>query len=187
MPSCPKRKITFIHTPKTGGTSVSLHLKLKRLGHYRWRREKELNPSYVSFCIKRHPIDRALSSYYYAHQKKNYWHNETNLHPDYNLLKNASFEECVKLLADNKLHHHGWSPQHIWSCENDSIKVDHVLRFEHLQEDFSELMKVLSVSSAGTLAVVNSSKRPESDIISEFSRNTLQEIYSKDFELFEYD
>ncbi len=187
MPYCPKHKISFIHTPKTGGTSVSLYLKLKTLGHYRWAREKELNPSYTSFCIKRHPIDRALSSYYYAQHKKNYWHNENNLHPDYNLLKSASFDECVQLLRDKKLHHYGWSHQHSWSCENNSIKVDHVLRFEYLNEDFNKLMRVLDVPSVGPLPVINSAQRPPNTQVSQFSRDTLKEIYSKDFELFEYE
>lgn len=187
MPYSSKYKISFVHTPKTGGTSISIHLKLKPLGHYRWRKEKELNPSYASFCIKRHPIDRALSSYYYAQQKKNYWHNENNLHPDYNLLKNASFDECVKLLGENKLKHYGWSPQHSWSCENDSIKVDHVLCFERLDADFDKLMTVLGISSIGRLPVVNSSKRPTKNRVSEVSRDALKEIYSKDFKLFEYE
>ena len=54
-------------------------------------------------------------------------------------------------------------------------------------EDFNKLMRVLDVPSVGPLPVINSAQRPPNTQVSQFSRDTLKEIYSKDFELFEYD
>jgi hypothetical protein len=187
MPFCPNYKISFIHTPKTGGTSVSLYLKLKQLGHYRWEREKEINPSHTFFCIKRDPIDRALSSYYYGRCKKSYWHNSSNLHPDYTLLKNSSFDECVELLRERKLRHQSWSPQHVWSCENNNLQVDYVLRFENLEEDFQGFCRELEIPNMGELPFLNTSRRPATGNVSQAAKEILREFYAQDFEIFDYD
>ena len=187
MPHSPQFKIALIHTPKTGGTSISTHLKLKRVGHWRWKREKEWNPTYTFFCIKRHPIDRALSSYYYGRCEKSYWHNSTNLHPDYNLLKNSSFDECVELLQARKLRHQGWRPQHVWSCENNNIQADHVLRFENLEEDFQNFCSELDIPDLGPLPFLNISPRPTVTQVSRRAKDILREFYSQDFEIFNYD
>jgi hypothetical protein len=187
MPFSPKFNITLIHTPKTGGTSISTHLNLKRVGHYRWKKEKEWNPNYTSFCIKRHPIDRALSSYYYGRCKKSYWHNSSNLHPDYTILKNSSFDECVELLRGGKLRHQGWSPQHVWSCENNNLQVDYVLRFENLEEDFQGFCRELEIPNMGPLPFLNISRRPARDKVSQAAKDILREVYAQDFEIFNYD
>jgi len=188
MPISHEHKIIFIHVPKAAGTSITETLRMDDAGHHpaqyyglkypsQWKR-------YNKFTVVRNPWDRMVSNYEYARLDKSYWHDASNdtKHPDYDLLKDASFKDCVELLRDNKLNHkYLWRAQTVYTHFNKKPTCK-VFKYEKLAEDpvFKKLVP--------GLLKVNCNSKPKNyqEYYDDESRLIVESVYGNDIKLLKY-
>ena len=192
-----EHKCIFIHIPKAAGTSVKKSLNLGGRGHPPWHYFSTNFPNewktYKKFTIVRNPWDRMVSAYCYARMEKSFWHNsQTGLHPDFELLRDKSFEECCEMLEQDRqsLTHESWHSQHLWIAGMLNGKlacaVDYVLRCESLDRDFSRLCEALGKPQT-VLPHINKSERMlYKDYYNAKTRSTIARLYATDIELLGY-
>jgi hypothetical protein len=193
MPYDHQKKILFIHIPKNAGTSISKSFNMDFFHYpytyYETILTKEQLETYYKFTIVRNPWDRIVSCYSYATMLYSHFHspNKTTLydiHPDYKLLKNKTFLECVKLLKTDpqKFKHECWFPQSYWITDSSkNIIVDKIFKFENINE-LSEKFNNLQIPK------INSSNRNEDfkSYYTEESMNLIHDIYKQDIITFNY-
>lgn len=126
------------------------------------------------FTIVRNPYTKIVSSYKYG--TKNPTKDDLNIfiHQKLsNFEKNKYWNSCHIL------------PQYEYT-ENSKIKIDYILKFENMDNDFIDLMKKNNINIT-ELPKKNSSKKPVSvsDLTQE-SKDLIYKVYKKDFELFGY-
>lgn len=192
-----RHRCIFIHVPKTAGTSIKEALHMPGSGHppwqYYYRLHHEKWKAYRKFTVVRNPWDRAASAYYYAKLETSYWHNPTaGMHPDYALLKNKTFEECLHILKTERelLKHESWHPQSLWIAGTESLSnqlmVDYVLTYENLKNDFNQLCNILDVRPQNLPHSNQSNREPYKSIYNIKSVKLIYEIYSEDINRFNY-
>jgi len=138
-----------IHIPKTGGTSIksffptndNKFIKLNKHISASDLQNKINWHDFVSFSVVRNPYDRMVSAYKYCIQ--------TNV-----IAKKISFEQFVNLVCKNKRNikdvpHICRIPQLCYLTNNNKpigqIIVNHILRFENLQQDRLNLCTILKL------------------------------------------
>lgn len=194
MPIFDKHKILFIHIPKNAGTSVISVFGKSRSDHEKWPYFQKKHPkawsNYTKVAIVRNPWDRAVSCFKYAQMKKSHWHSHDGggiygKHKDYHLLRNLKFPQAMKMLQKypKQFKHQGWGNQ--WSYIMDSsgkLKVDVLLRYENLAEDFKKHFPHLE------LEWKNKSDRQADfrDYYDEHTKKIVANIYKRDIQLFKY-
>lgn len=153
-----KPRYVFVHIPKTAGSSISKLIGIDNPTHltamqYRERLGWIKFNLYFRFTVVRNPWDRFLSLYNYARMPKSKYHSSINpeqalygKHQDFDLLKNASFEDCAHYLIENKLKHshiwNHWQPQVNWILnKRGKIQVNFIGRFENLDQDILKIKK----------------------------------------------
>lgn len=132
----PLFKSTFIHTPKTGGESISAWLH-DNVGSS-WRKDEkhyhygEMKKKYrdlgFTYGVVRNPWDRIVSGYHYYKGK-----NATILRKKKNPIRN--FEQFIKSENFGETLE---KPQ--WKFVPPG-KVDLIIRFENLEEDFKQVQE----------------------------------------------
>ena len=150
-----KLNLIFIHVPKCAGTSIIEAMRAVdssvKHGHSKWsdhvmRDITTKKPT--SFGIVRNPWDRVFSCYNYARKSSSYWHGKGGIygvHRDYELLSKYNFKDCIKILYKNRRlldkpphdrphFQHNWDKQHPYLYKKHELQVDHVLRFERIDE-----------------------------------------------------
>lgn len=70
MGVCHKRKLCFVHIPKTGGVSIQKALDMILVQHQPASYWKERYPDYKLFCVIRPPCDRLISAFRYFDRDK---------------------------------------------------------------------------------------------------------------------
>lgn len=147
----------FIHINKTGGSSIvkSLRIpfdhktakqKIEEIGSEHWEKK-------FSFTVVRNPWDKVVSHYHYRVQT-----NQTDLG-----VKNIEFRKWVLSTYGSKdpFYYNNpkmFMPQSDWiTGHNGKIIVDHICRFENLNDDFSTICKKLGKKS--NLPHLKASKR----------------------------
>ena len=127
----------------------------------------------------RNPLDRLVSSFCYAKTKNNFYYKK---HPYYEHIVDCDFETFVEVLHAFEGHFQ-LRPQSDYICDgDDNILVDHILRYETLQEDFNKFWDI-------KLPRLNKSDRDE-DWKKYYNENTIKtvyEFYKRDFKNFNYD
>ena len=179
----PEHQITFIHNPKTAGTSISTWLdenfatkRGRKHGHH--LEVKEYFPDTVfTFGVVRNPWSRLASWYNYI--------NHTN----------ESFEQWFV----SRLHRHqtlGFATEVMWARNWYSIDtpqadwfgndINLVLRFENLEEDFQNIKKLLHCNQ--DLCILNANplydyRQMYTDDLAELVRD----VYIKDVIRYNYE
>jgi hypothetical protein len=197
-----KHKIIFTGIPKNASHAPFAHLSNKTdHGHhhatyiqdYR-EHDEELLDTYTSFAIVRNPYDRAYSCWNYLRTIE-YLEERFGIH---------SFEEFVYALesrtaiyeAHNEelTQHELTFPQHRFISIKGHILVDHILRFETLDEDWkrfvTEYNKTAQFKLKSALQIHNSMEYAERDWTKIYTPEMYQiinDFYKKDFELFNYE
>lgn len=187
----------FIHIPKAAGTSIKQALHLAGQGHPTWQYFAQAYPdkwkAYRKFTVIRNPWDRVVSAYVYARMKESYWHGEnTFLHPDYPLLKDKSFEDCCRMLEEdrNSLTHESWHAQYLWMADvvdgKASPMVDVILRYENLDADFARLAALLDTRECRLPHINKTERVAYRDYYDDSTRAIISRVYQADVELFGY-
>lgn len=192
MPISDKYKVIFIHIPKNAGTSIVEALEMKDEGHHKYDYYQKNYPDkwkeYLKIAVIRNPWDRTVSNYEYSKLDESYWHSFTNKtpygpHPDYNLIKNLTFSECVNLLFEDRtlFKHHGWDFQYPYVINvNKEIVVDKLIKYENLDSELKELFNI-------ELKKINQSNHKDykeyynDDLIDKVSL-----LYKKDIKIFNF-
>ncbi len=191
-------RCVFIHIPKNAGTSIRRALGIVGGGHRPWRFHAQSLPQvwqqYLSFAVVRNPWDRAASAFHHARMPDSHWHRQQGTpHPDYQLLADKSFEDCLRILCEQpgRLIHEAWTDQSQWILDMQSpakpLMVHSVLRYETLDDDFAKLCNRLHVESA-ELPVLNTSDRARDyrSFYNEASRKMVEQLYADDIRAFGY-
>ena len=175
----------FVHINKTGGTSVSRALGLRR----RHRTARELQLEYgelwtkkFRFSIVRNPWDRVVSHYHYRVKT-----NESGLADE-----QLAFRDWVILAYQENNPKYCDKPKQFgaqWNWlidESGNCIVDYIMRFENLEEDFNALCR--RINRRASLPHLNSSDH--ADYRSYFDDETKEIIagrFKVDLEKFGYE
>lgn len=190
-----ERKAIFIHIPKNAGSSVKTSLfGVDEENHKELIRYEAHSPEkyrrLFKFCIVRNPWDRVLSAFTFLksgglHATDEAWANRY-------LSDVTSFEAFVHRLQDDTfsravLRQTHFAPQHIWIMDSrNSIGVDYIVRFEHLEGDLREMEALVEWEcELGTHENKSSSPAYEEMYDAEMARQVGQ-LYQRDIELFDY-
>ena len=190
MVYCTKRKLLFVHIPKTGGTSIESQMgalnkkgcgygitKGKAMQHYTVNECREHFPitdDYWSFSIVRDPYTRFVSDYHW-----NKGHCKCKSVDEFLCLA----ERVVKgdLYSENVYYDH-FMPQHKFLCDvSGNVLVDRVFRFEIFKDISSEPR--LKIINTNTKRNKGSSNKIQ---LNEEQKSRVRQLYAKDFELFGY-
>ena len=195
----------FVHIPKNAGSSVAEAMEKELSWHYTARAYREMLgwPTYhwrYSFAFVRNPWDRFLSLYRYARLEESRYHSAIDpesaphgKHTDYDVLCDASVEDCARYLVEGRLQHddfiNHWRPQSDWLTDDDGkIIVDFVGRVESIDESFRTVAHRLNLSTH-TLPVTNRSSDDEGyrSAFTDVSRDIVADHYREDIERFGYE
>lgn len=204
----------FVHIPKNAGSSVADALGIETSYHYTAQSYRDIlgKSSYdnrFSFAFVRNPWDRFLSLYRYARLDESRYHSAIDpesaphgKHEDYDLLCDATVEDCARHLREGRLQHddfiNHWRPQSDWlTDEEGNVIVDYVGRVETINDDFQTVANRLNLP-VDMLPVVNSSKdstvsTSSSDTVTGYqsaftdeARSIVTEYYREDIERWGY-
>ncbi len=152
-----------------GQHASALELK-KKIPEYKWN-------SYYKFGIVRNPYSRAVSFFYHIMNKPQSIRNEL-FRSLGNLTNYAKYLETA----------HFKDTQHYYFTDgHDHLMVDKILKFENLSNEFPALLEHLELPSQ-KLPVINQAiqKRDYRNMLNADSLKIFNEIYHKDFLLFDY-
>lgn len=190
-----ENKIVFIHIPKTGGGSVQQALRQAgflggKASHSTYMSYKK-RPKIVAVTL-RNPYDRFLSMYYWTMKKPKLYKSKIDIN-------SITFEKFV--LEDEykniiNSYQYYWKPLTHWITDNTqvdgNINIDHLLRFENLQNDFDEMCEKYKIKTKLPHLNENqkfpSNKRPSSDkLLTDDVKAKICEVWGTDFEIFNYE
>jgi len=199
MPVCTKRKLAFIHIPKTAGSSVTNLLDMNgrenffEVNYHAYEFEgvsyapQHLTPalletlipdfgSYTTLCFTRHPYAKVVSEYYWLRKDVDKRKVRVFFEP---LFRRWIEKELAKKDMDHKL------PQsaYVSGCQ-------HVFKMEELHARWDEIAKVMAVPSSAKLPRLVVGRQNTERIASRLSAKTkmrIQELYPDDFEALGYE
>jgi hypothetical protein len=174
------RKLLFIHVARTGGTSIESALVEQDwwviepwTKHISARQARErYGESYTTFSVVRNPWERVVSMW-----ATKWWHQVSNLGDD------CTFEVFIKSLKPhpceryNSLHYH----------EILNEKLDFVLRFEKLQQDFDNMLSSVGIGNIPLRHLERREHEHYRSIYGERERHLIAASFAKDISTFGYD
>lgn len=202
MPLSKEHEIFFVHVPRNAGTSVVEALDTDYNRHYtykhHYREHFRLWKKYHKFAICRNPYTRLVSTYNYVQLEESYWHSirgnaQDGTHQDFHYCSNHTFEQVVGELYDyflsGRLSGDEWQKQYsfVYDMQNDDLMVDDVIKFENLPDSFYNLMDKYGIDNVELPKLNSSGTENYMDYYNDMTKEQVQEIYKKDFELFDYE
>ena len=205
-----KPPLLYIHIPKTAGTSIRSWMR-RQYGkcftkiHAPIKDEEIANLGILSFTVIRNPYDRSLSYYKY---RKHILEENQGEHPflrDELKCWNDGFESWMieyfnkprvffdKIPRDRIHSPIGISdlcpylPQLDWMTIDGEIKVDHILRYENLDNDFRVIQGL--VGNNRRLAMKNQSSviiNSYKSVYTPTARQIVEDLHGVDLETFKY-
>lgn len=178
------KKLCFIHSPKTGGSSIQ-HWLLNNTDCTHWKlhctlqEAKQQFPDIeYSFAVVRNPWDWAVSSYFYEYKKIDYNLNliETKPHlVDKRKDKyNAKLQNKKKKFLDRGFEY--WLQNgHITPQSHYLQNVDYVIKLETLHNDFKHIQNLLDIQIP--LPHLNKTKRD--NYYKYYNESTIKYVYNK--------
>jgi hypothetical protein len=139
-----EHNLTFLHIPKTAGTSVLNWLRTNKgdSNIVEWEthpKHSELPQGNTSFAIVRNPWDRMVSAYHYLKNislpEGSSWLKLNDIAED----NFPTFETWIKNLHNYKNPDAYWFRPETQQVEWIDVPVGLVLRYENLQEDFKQI------------------------------------------------
>jgi hypothetical protein len=150
--------VTFVHVPKSAGTSIGVWMNENRNNNYiiEWYDHPTLEPMKLvgprnfTFSVVRNPWERMISFYCFlkniqsahpnfSNQQMQWVINTNNQHLDW-----TTFDKWLDTL-DEFIIMPGWNfkpgdPQTVWVKEG----IDLILRYETLEEDFKQIQDIFN-------------------------------------------
>lgn len=178
-----KRKAIFIHTPKTGGTSIKKNIDgFTTLGdHKNWLQEKKLTKQYwdkyFKFAFVRNPWDRVYSIYSYYKMGKNVTLVDPNKLPN-------NFD----LFVDDLGHYLNMLGLTYTQSAFIGPELNFVGKFENLQHDFNHIQKKLNIRPK-KLTRERKSKRNSNykDVYKPKMIGIVESLFDEDIKRFKYE
>ena len=190
--------ITFVHIPKTAGSSVGQWMK-EHLGNSNYiesynhpKLESITKDPNFSFTIVRNPWDRTVSLYHWLKNIEIPNTNSTYKASDAQTILNnlnsievwPSFEEWVKNIENFKMFSGWWftpvTPQVEWVNG-----VTSVLRYENLDEDFKQIQQLFDTSDKLTKILVTDHTHYR-DYYNNDTKNIITKLFEKDIDTWKY-
>lgn len=181
-----KYKYLFVELPRTGTTSISKELCknyggkkiLFKHATYRdfFKVAAEHEKKYFVFSCLRNPLDRTVSLHLKLLKPVGQFAN-----PVYRKRLSMSsiyFNRRIRFLEKNNGNFSEYFkkfykiPYEDWSSL-DHKRFDFILRFENLQEDFSKLLKILSIDQKSPLPGLNKTKNKEKSYLDYYTPETI--------------
>jgi len=177
----------FIHINKTGGTSVSKAIGMPRKRHLHVHEvisivgEKNFNEAFV-FCVIRNPWDKVVSHYKYRVKT-----NQSNMANNH-----ISFKDWVKQTYGSNKNPFYYNKPKMFASQSDWLKdsngvvrVDNIIRFESLNNDYKNIAKHLGLQN--DLPHLNATKKDS--YTKYYDQETIEIVrnwFSEDIERFNY-
>ncbi len=188
-----EKGVIFFHVPKAAGTSVSLALYDRSLGHFKASRVQKYCPNefknLLTFSLTRNPWDRVVSAYHFAKQ------GGTNVagvfrSEQYNTPAFRSFDTFVNEWLVNKDITQAdfiFQPQYLFT-ELENGKLNHIGKVEKMHETEIFLSKALDRNIS--FSMINQSNRAQSYkkfYQSKSTKDTISNLYARDINTFSYE
>ena len=176
-----EHKFIFIHIPKTGGTSIERFFKNRpnRMLKHKTAQDYALeNPriwnQYLKFTVVRNPWDWMVSWYFWRKQNNKLSMKEFLLN-----YKMVSTEQQLRELPKE---------MNFLTFVNidNTISIDHVCRFENLQEDFNTVCDKIGIQQQRLPHKNKTKHKHYTEYYDDETREIVAEKYAKDIELFGY-
>lgn len=192
MPISDELKLVFVHVPKNAGTAIEACCKMRASGHKPWHVYAVRYPvewrEYRSFAVIRDPVERFISCFRYARMERSHWHTSVpgesaiyGRHPDYDVTSRFGLDEFVQELKRGKLSlkHPGWHPQASWVCQDGSVMVDEVIRYDDLAAGVARL-------GVPSLPRMNVSEGNVCDGVMRETLDSIAAFYQVDYDVFTF-
>ena len=177
-----KNNFIFIHINKCAGTSILNFFKRKKLHLTSSEIIKIVGANSFSkcikFCVVRNPYDRVISHYFHR-IKTNRLRPEVDINEWIHDLYDCGGKRIYKTGKDKM-----FKTQLFWLKNNNKINVDHVLKFENLDEDFKKFCNKCNVKYK-KLPHSNSSNRFNVRL-NKHSIDLINLTFHEDFQNFNY-
>jgi len=186
----PKNASTSIHSVLSNPTDCDNHeheLYIETLS----KNDPELIESYFSFACVRNPYDRFVSNFEYYRD------------PDHDYRWSVEFEDVVKMFYERgrffyTTENRHWWPQARFIAIKKNILVDKIIRFETLDEEWSEIVDEIKnnipegfSTPARSMCKSNITRHREGRHWEEYytpeTKKMVYELYKRDFEMFNYE
>lgn len=204
------KNIIYIKSAKTGGTSIEKALENRIVYYKEYRKNPSLEDGQILciqsdlvflsrkghpkiwedshiFTVVRDPYSRVASGYAYHPYARNFTLSQILNFPEPEPSIYTVFwkEELPKTVWDDySLYNHVLSKQSDFLFENENPLFDTLLRFENLNEDFSNFIKENGIDG---VKLEHLNKGNQKYVLSESERRQISKRFSLDFELFNYD
>ena len=199
------KTLNFIHITKNAGTTIENNEKEKGILWGRFNDEyckninitknigdvwhnyfpnldKSIRSNYDWFLVVRNPYDRILSEFKWYSNRDQYKNNSFTINMFNEFIQNKIKEANDTNTNIGKYGGH-FSPQYKYLTNDDKI---HILKFENLNQEFNDLMKQYNINlKLDEKHNVSNHKFTINDF-NESTKKLIQEVYKKDFELFNY-
>lgn len=175
-------KFSFIHIPKTGGTSLLQSLRCSKIdidyllhSNLQSFHNRNIKNSVIS-CV-RNPFDRVISFYYYFIQSE---------HPIPSL-QHMTLESFIDNLEDI---HPLIKPCYDFLTIDGEYKCDFLLKFETLEKDYKQMMQKIGIMvPCDLIHLKNNTTKPLFDRNNVYNSEQIEKIsriYEKDMNFFGY-
>mgnify|MGYP001307073017 CR=1 FL=1 len=186
-----KNNVIFVHVPKAAGVSVNNAIYGRPLGHFYAKDIKEICPylfeDLFTFSVVRHPIERLYSAYNFSRKggtkiMKMHRHDYYSNHSDFKTFEKfvhnwLSKRELAKLDGV-------FRPQFLYLFnDKEKLLVDKFYKLENIEQYYEEISK--NIGKPFSLGHENSSENKVLDISNDL-KQSIYELYRKDFELLGY-
>lgn len=175
-----KYKYVFVQLPHTGSTAISKELRenydgvrvLRKHAYYHefLRIASPEERTFFVFSGMRNPLDEAVSNYFkvktnhkgmYTNPKK--WRRNGGIVTDatlrkYNFVQDTDADFPTFFRKFYRIPYNNWSAL-------SHKRFDFIIRFENLQEDFAQVLKLLGIKQKRPLPVVNKTGRKRDDFL----------------------
>jgi hypothetical protein len=179
----PKHNLTFVHIPKSAGSSVvewlTKNFEYERItGHPNLSMIKESWKISRSFAVVRNPWSRMVSAYFYLQQYKFYWENN-------NIKSIDEFPSWSQFIDKLDYDTQSWNLLSTNQCKWVEPGVDFLFKVETLTEDFKVIQDLLNCPAP--LPCINTSMHDNyKTYYTTDQKNKIGNVFKQDIELYNY-